>query len=255
MNLIEAAIATPGFGVLLATAIVAGAVRGFAGFGSGMIFMPVAAIYLPPFWALVALAVIDMIGPLPVLRRAARDALRSEVVPLIVGLAVGLPIGLSLLSGIPVEVFRWSVSVSVMILLVLLLAGWRYRGPRGPVVSTGAGWVAGFMGGAAGLAGPPVILYYLASNLRPEQMRANLMIFFFCFNLAMLVITGVMGRLDLTALMIGALLLVPFALANLAGAAFFRPGNERVYRAVAYVLIAAAGLLGLPLMDGVLQRG
>jgi hypothetical protein len=255
LSLIDAALATPGFGVLLGTAIVAGAVRGFAGFGSGMIFMPVAAVYLPPFWALVSLAVIDMIGPLPVLRRAARDAVRAEVVALIAGLLVGLPIGLSLLAGIPVEVFRWSVSASVMVMLVLLLAGWRYRGPRGPVVSTGAGWVAGFMGGAAGLAGPPVILYYLASNLRPEQMRANLMIFFFAFNAAMLILTGLMGRLDPVALVLGALLLVPFTLANLAGAAFFRPGNERVYRAVAYVLIAAAGVLGLPVLDGLLPRG
>lgn len=255
MSLLDAALATPGLGWLLAAAIVAGGVRGFAGFGSGMIFMPVAAVYLPPFWALVALAVIDMLGPLPVLRRAARNAVRAEVLPLVAGMLVGMPIGLSFLAGIPVEVFRWSVSVSVILMLILLLAGWRYRGPRGRFVSAGAGGVAGLMGGAAGVGGPPVILYYLASSLRPEQMRANLMIFFFSFNLSMLVITYVMGQLEPVALMIGALLLGPFALANLAGAAFFRPGAERVYRTVAYILIAAAGVLGLPLLDAVLPRG
>jgi len=255
LSVLDAALATPGLAWLLGTAIVAGLARGFAGFGSGMIFMPVAAVYLPPFWAIVVLAVIDMIGPLPVLRRAARDAFRPEVLPLMLGMVVGLPVGLSLLSGIPVEVFRWSVSVSVIGLLVLLLAGWRYRGPRGAGVTLGAGGVAGFMGGIAGLAGPPVILYYLASTLHPAQIRANLMIFFFSFNLAMLVVTGLMGRMDGVALVLGLLLLLPFALANLVGAAFFRPGNERLYRAVAYTLIAAAGVLGLPLMDGVIPRG
>lgn len=255
MSLLDAALATPGLAWLLGASVVAGLARGFAGFGSGMIFMPVAAIYLPPFWALVSLAVIDMIGPLPVLRRAARDVVRAELLPLLLGIAVGLPLGLLLLTGIPVVVFRWSVSVSVIVMLALLLTGWRYRGPRGAKVTLGAGSLAGFMGGAAGLAGPPVILYYLASTLRPAQMRANLMVFFFSFNLAMLVLTAAMGRMEGVALVLGGLLLVPFALASLLGAAFFRPGNDRLYRAVAYGLIASAGLLGLPLVDGLIPRG
>jgi hypothetical protein len=48
---------------------------------------------------------------------------------------------------------------------------------------------------------------------------------------------------------LGLILALPVMLANMAGAAIFRPERERIYRAAAYVIIAAAAISGLPLWD------
>lgn len=44
-------------------------------------------------------------------------------------------------------------------------------------------------------------------------------------------------------------LAVPYLLANLAGTAMFNPNQEATYRKVAYAVIAASALSGLPLWD------
>jgi hypothetical protein len=48
---------------------------------------------------------------------------------------------------------------------------------------------------------------------------------------------------------IGALLLIPYTLANIAGAAMFNPEREGTYRLIAYVIIAASAVSGLPIWD------
>ena len=79
MSALETALATHGLGWLILAASLAGLVRGFTGFGTALVFMPVAGAVVPPFWALVVLVVMDSIGPLPNLPRALRDGSPREV--------------------------------------------------------------------------------------------------------------------------------------------------------------------------------
>ena len=55
--------ATDGFYKILTAAFVAGVVHGFSGFGSAMVFLPVAGQFLLPIFALTALTVMDASGP------------------------------------------------------------------------------------------------------------------------------------------------------------------------------------------------
>lgn len=60
---ISAALALPGLSWLAVAIIAAGLVRGFAGFGSGMIIMAAASSVLSPFAALAFLVVVEFWGP------------------------------------------------------------------------------------------------------------------------------------------------------------------------------------------------
>ena len=246
MTALEAALATPGLGWLLLAAAMSGLVRGFTGFGTALVFVPVAALVVPPFWVLTLLVVMDFIGPLPSLPRAFRDGSPRELLRLCGGMAVGLPLGLWVLGHLPVEVFQWSVSLLALALLGLLIGGWRYRGPRGGAVPFATGGVSGFLGGSTGIGGPPVILFYMASGLPAAMMRGNFLIYFVTTSIAMLVALGLMGHLSVTAIVLGLVMVPPFMLASIAGAAMFRPEGETLYRRVAYALIALAALAGLP---------
>ncbi|KPP87188.1 MAG: Sulfite exporter TauE/SafE [Rhodobacteraceae bacterium HLUCCA08] len=238
-----------GFGWLVAGVIVAGLVRGFSGFGTAMIYLPIAGQVLSPVAAITTLIVIDLIGPLPNVPRALREAVLPDVARLGIGLVLGLPVGVAVLLAVAPEVFRYAVSGATLVMLGLLLAGWRYAGPlRAPLVLA-TGGASGLLGGAAGLAGPPVILVYMASPLRPAAIRANILLFLLVTDIAMLGLYALWDVFDRSVAMAGLVLAVPYLLANVAGAAMFRPEAERTYRRIAYAIIAGSALLGLPLWD------
>ncbi|MDU8911106.1 sulfite exporter TauE/SafE family protein [Aestuariicoccus sp. MJ-SS9] len=241
--------ALPGLGWIAAAGFVAGLVRGFAGFGTAMIFLPVAGQFLPPIGALTTLIVMDAFGPLPNLRRAWRDGQPADVFRLIAGTLVMLPIGLALLLAVAPEVFRYAVSIVALVLLACLIAGLRYRGKLRPPMVYGIGGLAGFLGGVAGVPGPPVILFYMASPLPASAIRANTMWYLFLFDLVFLGVMYVADQLLLEFILVGLAVAIPVVIGNVAGAAMFRPGWERQYRALAYAIIAVSALSGLPLWD------
>ena len=69
MDWLAQALATEGLVWLAFAAFLAGIVRGFSGFGTAMIYLPVASQFLTPFEALITLMVMDFFGPLPLPRR------------------------------------------------------------------------------------------------------------------------------------------------------------------------------------------
>ncbi|MEO0667094.1 MAG: sulfite exporter TauE/SafE family protein [Pseudomonadota bacterium] len=243
------ALALPGLWWLAGAIVAAGLVRGFTGFGSAMIIMPAASSVLDPFAALVFLTVVEFWGPLPNLPAALRTGQRAETLHLLAGAAVGLPLGLWALSFLAPDAFGWLVSCVVLVLLVLVMTGWRYAGPlRAPAVA-GVGSLGGFLGGVAGVPGPPVIMLYMASALPVAVIRANFLLYLLGIDLMMMTVLLGAGLLDTVALMAGVLLVPLYMLANVAGAWVFDPGAERLFRAVAYLVVAASAILGLPVWE------
>lgn len=244
-----AALAFDGLGWLIAGTVLAGFVRGFSGFGTALVFMPVAGQLMSPIWALTVLVVMDLFGPIPNLPRARRDGNPREVALLCVAMILALPLGLMVLTSIRPELFRYAVSTLALLVPVLLLAGLRYRGPLSAPILLGTGGLSGFLGGVVGVPGPPVILLYLASTRLAAQVRANILIYLFIFDIVLIAVLALQDRLEAVPVILGLLLALPVMLANMAGAAIFRPERERLYRAAAYVVIAAAAISGLPVWD------
>jgi len=241
------ALGQPGMVWLWIAAVAAGIVRGFSGFGTAMVFLPVAGQILSPVAALVALTVMDLFGPLPNVPRALREAHRGDVLRLCAGLVVALPVGLLVLTSVAPEVFRYGVSVISLLLLVLLAQGWRYRGVLRGWMIYGTGMVGGFLFGAVGLPGPPVIMIYMAAPLPAPVVRANLMLFLLGADVLMVGMLGAYGRLEAPALWTGLLVTLPYLAGNILGGRLFRPAYERFYRWAAYAIIAFSALSGLPL--------
>ena len=245
--MVGAALAVPGLGWLLIAVLVAGLVRGFSGFGSAMIIMPVASSVLNPVAAIVFLTMTDLLGPLPILPRALKEGNRADVLLLGLGVGVAMPLGVVGLSFMSPDFFGWLVSVTVLGLLGLLMTGWRYRGllTRPLVLATGA--LGGFLSGMTGMAGPPVIMLYMASTLPVKVIRANLILYLLIVDLLMIATIAAFGLFEPSPVVIGLGLAAPYMLATLAGARLFLPGREHLFRRVAYAIIAASALMGLPL--------
>jgi len=238
-----------GLPLLAAAVFVAGMVRGFTGFGTALIYVPVAATVLPPVQVIVTIITFDILGPLPVLPQALRDGDLREVLRLLPGAAVGLAAGMMLLTRLGPLTFRWMICIVSLALLAVLASGWRYRRALGDAAKSAVGLAAGLFGGAAGAAGPPVILFYLGGTEPPARIRANILMFLAAIDVFYLALLAWKGLLEPFPVAVGLVLILPYALGVLAGQAVFDPARERLYRAVAYAVIAAAALGGLPVFD------
>jgi len=246
---LASALASPGLFWLIAAALAAGLVRGFAGFGTAMVYLPVAGQWLPPFEALTTLVVMDLIGPLPNVPRALRDGHLPDVARLAGGMALAMPLGVYVLSVVAPEVFRYGVSAVTGLLLLLLIGGFRYRGALNNALIYATGALSGLLGGSVGLPGPPVIMLYMASGHPAKIIRANITLYLIASVAALLALFAAFGQLVVAAIGLGLVVAVPYLAGNILGARMFRPGAERAYRAVAYTVIAISALSGLPVFD------
>ena len=232
---------------LIIGVVAAGLVRGFAGFGSGMIIMATASSVLPPVSAVIFMMMAELIGPLPNLRAAWREGAPRDVGRLMIGATVMVPVGIWCLANMSADFFGWIVSASVLLLLAMLMSGWRYKGELTPRLTVGTGALGGFMSGFAGIPGPPGSMLYMSSRLPIAVIRANFLLYLLAIDVVMIAVFWGSGLFIWEIAVLGLLAGIPNFVANFAGARLFDPTAERVFRIVAYIVIAASAILGLPL--------
>ena len=230
-------------------AALSGFVRGFSGFGSALIYIPLIAAVYEPRIAAPTLLLIDLVGSAPFTVRELPGCNWREVVPVTTAAALAVPFGTMALIWIDPIVLRWFIAVLVLGLLAVLASGWRYHGKPTLAVSIAVGLFAGFGSGAVQIAGPAVIVFWLGGASNAATVRANLMVFF----LLMGFITGTayvaQGIITADVLALSVLLGVPFMLAMWIGARWFHGASEQAYRRAAYLIIVLAAIVSLPLWD------
>jgi uncharacterized protein len=250
MAAFAAALSDSRFVAAVVVAALSGFVRGFSGFGSALIYIPLIAAIYEPRIAAPTLLLIDLAGSAPfTIRELARCNWR-EVAPTTIAAAVAVPLGVMALVLIDAIVLRWFIAFLVLTLLAVLASGWRYHGKPTLPVSVAVGLFAGFGSGAVQIAGPAVIVFWLGGSSDAVTVRANLMVFFFLMGF----ITGAayvaQGIITADILALSVLLGIPFVLAMWAGARWFHGASDAAYRRMAYAIIAVSALVSLPLWDG-----
>jgi uncharacterized membrane protein YfcA len=237
------------FLVLMFAIGIAGIVRGFSGFGTGMIVGPVGAMTFSPQIAVVILLVIDTLPMLPLLLGALKKVSYRELLPVVAGYALLVPVGIWFLKTGDTTTLRWFMSAVILTAAAILWSGWIYRGPRNVAVRLGVGGMSGFLGGAVAVAGPPVILYWMALSTGAGLVRANLLIFFALtqlFSGAGLVLAGIVTEQALT---LGVLFAPVYLAGLLTGARLFGFSSDATYKHIALAIVIAAAILTLPALD------
>ena len=151
LGLTIAAIATG-----LAAALVAGFVRGLAGFGLAILLVPVLGLAIPPAEAVVAGNWLGFMISMVSLRKQVAETERSAWV--IAGVALlAIPLGVLALSAVTPEIARLLIAlVAIGAFVAVLLPPRPHERPaRGETVATGV--ASGVVTRVAGVPGPPVV--------------------------------------------------------------------------------------------------
>lgn len=232
-----------------AVVLVSGIVRGFSGFGGALIFIPLTASILGPVQAVAIFYLFDLVSATIYGYTFLPKSRLSEVLPMVAGAAITVPVGVWILAYTDPLLLRWFIAFVVILLLAILVSGWRYRGQPTSPISFGLGLIAGVFGGSTGMSGPVVIAYWLSSPSPAAVVRANIMAFYAVTATITDIFLFYKG-LFTWATVVYALLAWPLYTAGLAlGARVFKGSSEAQYRMAAYLLILFAAMVSLPLFD------
>jgi len=231
----------------VAAAALAGLVRGFSGFGPAMVFTPIASAIFGPVVAVPILFVMDAVVSLPVLVRAVGECSWREVLPISLAAALTVPLGVRALVLMDPALLRWILSVAILLAVVAIASGWRYRRQPGLPTTLATGGLSGFGGGFAGLYGPPIILFWLGGQSDAATVRANLFAYFGLVTVVAAASFWLSGLFTTEVLRLALLLMPAYGIALWFGTRLFRRAQESLYRKLALILCSLAALAGLPL--------
>jgi uncharacterized protein len=231
--------------IALGLSLAAGLMRGFAGFGSGMMLSPILAILYGPAEAVLMIAVMEIVVSVQLVPKALPDAQWPFLGPLILAAIIGMPLGAWLLATTEPELIARFIAGIVMVFVIVLAVGWRYQGPKRLLPTLGVGGVSGALLTATSVGGPPVLLYILSGQDSARTNRANIILY---FAIAEIITPIFLYLQDLFALevVIRALALCPaYMVGAWVGSRLFRESSEQIYRRVALIFLSMIALYGI----------
>lgn len=159
---------------LLIAAFLAGIIRGFAGFGSALLLVPVLALMFDPREAVAMEVIVEIPVTLGLLPAAFRGAERKTVLPILVMLILTLPVGAALLKFVDADSMKVVISIVVLGMVALIARQGKLTAllNRPALYITGA--VIGALQGATGMAGPAAATTLMARGDHADVARSNL---------------------------------------------------------------------------------
>jgi uncharacterized membrane protein YfcA len=239
--------------VAIAVSVLSGLTRGFSGFGSALVYIPLISSIYDPKLAVATLVLIDFVSGAPFAIQALPNCKWREITPITISSLFAIPFGTSILFYFDPVAVRWLVTIVALTLLLVIAAGWRYHNRPKLRVTVFVGVVCGILGGAFQMDGPPAAIYWLGGPNVGSIVRANLMMFIELSGAAICVSYLVSGLLTTTTITVAILVGFPFILSMKLGERLFHGTSEQIYRYVAYAVIALSLLISLPVFDGFLR--
>jgi uncharacterized membrane protein YfcA len=242
---LELEITTIHMAVAAATAMAAGLMRGFAGFGSGMLMAPIFAILFGPVEAVTMVAVLELFASVQLIPLVLKDTQWSFVALLGLSATLFMPFGAYVLRSADPALLTKLMAAVVLISVIILMAGWRYAGEKKLLLTLGVGAVSGALMAATSMGNPPVLVYLLAGQDRAKTIRANIIAYFAVTQIVLLLVLGLMAMVASLAVVKAMLLTPGYLLATLLGSRLFRQSDDRRYRQTTIALLLVVGIYGL----------
>lgn len=218
-------------------------VMGLAGFGIALVGMAFLPYFMPPATAIAVLTIYTVVFTIAIFVPVRRHLTRRGVAQLLVGTVLATPLGVWILVVCSTTTLNRLIG-AVLVLVVLLEWAGRYpKRLRGRWWGLGAGFVAGLMGGAVGMPGPPVVVYSTMQGWSSRTIKANLQVFFFANQAVILAGYWQAGLLTRDVWRLGVSFVLPAAAGTVLGILLFNHVNHATFRRVVFATLLVSGLV------------
>lgn len=154
-------------------ALVGGFMRGFVGFGAALVTIPVLSLAYEPRLAVAAMTVVGIPTLFQLLPEAIRSSERAIVAPISLAILLSAPLGTLVLVSISPAVMKIVISILVVIMVVMLMRGWKLESEVGKPILIASGVAGGLVQGSAGVGGPPVVAVIFHGPARQPNSAAT----------------------------------------------------------------------------------
>ncbi len=218
-------------------------VRGYSGFGFSLLAITALSIILPPAEIVPSIFMLEVAASLHLLPGIWKDIHWKSLGPLTLGCLLATPLGVYLLANVTPAPMQVAIAVFVLIAALLLWRGYALKSMPGPIASTTVGAASGFVNGAFGMAGPPVILFYFASPAGAIAGRASVIAFFLATDLIGLAFQSREGLVTWDAFVRALTFLPPLLIGVWVGARSFKGADPAVFRKWVLIILATLAVL------------
>lgn len=232
-------------GFVALASLVAGLVRGFAGFGLSAVMFASVVTLLPPIELIPVTYILEGMASVVMFRGGMRDADMGVVWGLTIFSAIGVPLGLFATTTVDPDTSKLVALILVLILTLLQLFQIRaaFLSTKPGLYSTGL--ASGIATGLASIGGMVVALYVLSQKTAATQMRASLVMYLFLTMFTSIIYLLLYEVMTMQAvwrgLCFGPIMLVGVFL----GKVLFRPSLIQFYKTFCLLLLITLCVVGL----------
>lgn len=233
------------FAAIFAVVVVAAVIRAFTGFGFALLAIPVLVLILPPAQVIPFIFLLELVISVTLLPRLWYEVDFSGLRWLLPGALLATPIGGYVLLIASAEALRLAIGLVVVMAALLMARGLRFRNRPGPAASFGTGLVSGTLNGAAGIPGPPVVLFYLATPAADSVSRATLIAYFTVTDIMGIGVAAWNGLFTWDTLLWALWLTPAMLIGSVLGQTAFSRVNPNLFRRIVLGVLLVTGLIGV----------
>lgn len=229
---------------MAAAILVAAFVRGYSGFGYSAMVITASSLVTNPLNFVAVVVVAETVMTLQSWSGLSREVDWRRVKWLLAGAVVGMPLGLWALSYVSEDGARAVVSVYVLTMCLILLAGFRMAKEAGALPTLATGVVSG-LANAPGMGGLPVAAFFAAQPIAPAVFRATVVAYFPILDLFSAPMYWLAGLVTWDTVWASLIVLPLTLLGNWLGGRHFFNTDPQDFRRFAILLLAGLAVLGL----------
>lgn len=219
----------------------------FAGFGFGLVAVPLLALVMPVKDAVAIQLPFSVFLVVVNSARYGKSIRWNELKPLFIGSAAAIPAGVFSLNIIPDTIMKRALALFV-VLVILFERKSKGQGKVGDFAKTGPGgmilgMISGWFIGAYTTGGPPAVIYATARFPEPRNAKGAMGLYFLATDVLIVLLFSMTGLLTLE-LFFQAMQYTPAVLGGfLAGSYFFKNITSRTYLVGVHVLLFMAAVM------------
>lgn len=220
-------------------------VRGFSGFGFGMLTITSMSLVLAPATVVPAMFVLEVAAGIHLLPSIWRHVHWRSIGIIVVTSIACTPMGVYLLANVPAEPMKIAIAIVVFATAAALLSGLQMRRMPTTMETAATGAASGVLNGAFGMGGPPIILFFLGSSIALQAGRASIIAAFLAMDFAALPTLYGFGLFTREAVMLALVSLPALVVGVFLGSRLVGRVEERAARrAVLLLLMGMAVAIG-----------
>jgi uncharacterized protein len=229
----------------IAFIFVAAIVRGLTGFGFSLLAITSLSLLYPPAQVIPSILMLEVIASLRLLPEVWRHVHWRSLLPLLAGCLIATPLGVWLLANTSAGPMQVAIGCFTLLAVALLASGFALKSMPSAPASVAIGAASGFANGAAGIGGPPVIIFYFSTPAGAAVGRASLIAYFFATDIIALGFLWPQGLVTVDVAWRALIYSVPLLAGIWLGTRAFKTMDTKAFNRWVLVAMALLGILSV----------